>query len=307
MSLWSQLRLNDSAQMKLERARHYYPGREIIETQAETRYLQVQLIDEDNRHTTAFFCVDLWLQNMDSHLPGIPWQQVPLSYLARWLNTLQLSFLIEDIVWTVDNIILPEQPVPAKLLSLVAEPCTILCLDWPNYSAEENKSGINFSQLPLTLRYVLGKNQVPLSLLADLVPGDLLIIRQQSYYLAIGQYNLFNFSYQGNDNIMVEQFTLANQQSEYAEEEHLLDWTKLPVDIEFVLDSNTITLEKLNNIDIGSTLPVSSGSEQRIKIYLNRKFFALGELVALESGGLAVEVNQINVRPESQVRDPDAE
>lgn len=307
MSLWSQLRLSDSTQMKLDRTRHYYPGREVIETQIATRYLQVQLIDEDNRQATAFFCVDLWLQNMDNHLPGIPWQQVPLSYLARWLNTLQLSFLIEEIVWTVENIILPEQPVPARLLSLTAEPCTILCLDWPSHSTEESKTGISFSQLPLTLRYVLGKSQVPLSLLADLVPGDLLMIRQPSYYLAIGQYNLFNFSYQGNDKIMVEKFILANQQPEHTEEEHLLDWTKLPVDIEFVLDSNTITLEKLNHIDIGSALPVSSGAEQRVKIYLNRKFFALGELVALESGGLAVEINHINIRPESQMSDPDAE
>lgn len=307
MSLRSQLRLSNSTQMMLERARHHYPGREVIETNSEARYLQLQLSDEYSRSVSAFFDVELWLQNMDSHLPGIPWQHVPLRYLTRWLNTLQLSFMVEGVIWTVENITLPEQPVPTRLLSLTAEPCAVLCLEWPSQVEEQNKTGMSLSELPLRLRYVLGKSQAPLSVLNDLVPGDLLVIRQQSYYLTVGNQKLFSFSYQGNDEVTVEQSIFDNQHQEYMEEEHLLDWTKLPVDIEFVLDSHAITLGKLNNIDTGSVLPVSSGAEQRIKIYLNRKFFALGELVALEGGGLAVEVGQINMRPENQMSEPDAE
>jgi len=305
MSLRSYLRMSDSMSQKLEYARNYYPGREVIETQAETRYVQLQLVDEDNRQATAFFSIDLWLEKMDSHLPDIPWQQVPLDYLLRWLNTLQLSFLVENIIWTVENISQPGQPVPTRLLALTAEPCTILCLDWPSNSEEESSAGISLSQLPLNLRYVLGTCQAELSVLFDLVPGDLLMIKQQSYHLAIGEFNLFIFSYQGNGEVIVENFLFDSQPSEQAEEEHLLDWTKLAVDIEFVLDNKTITLEQLDNINIGSTLPVSMDAEQKIKIYLNRKFFALGELVALEGGGLAVEINKINMHLENKVSIPD--
>ena len=307
MSLRSQLRMSDSQFLILERARHDFPGREIIETQTESRYLQLQLRNEDNQQATAFFSVDLWLEKMNSHLPEIPWQEVPSDYLIRWLNSLQLSFLVENIIWAVENISQPVQPMPARLLSLTAEPCSILCLNWPSHSIEDSSSGINLSQLPLNLRYVLGISQAALSVLVDLVPGDLLVIRQRSFCLAIEQCNLFSFSYQGNDEVIVENFIFDSQSSEQAEEEHLLDWTKLPVDIEFVLDNNTITLEQLNDINIGSTLPVSMNAEQRIKIYLNRKFFALGELVALEGGGLAVEVNQINMRLENKMSISDVE
>ncbi len=307
MSLRSQLRISDSMYQNLERARHDYPGREVIETQADTRYLQLQLVNEDSRQATAFFSIDLWLENMNSHLPDIPWQDIPLNYLIRWLNTLQLNFLVEDIIWTVENINQPGQPVPARLLALTAEPCTILCLDWPGHSKDESRTGINLSQLPLNLRYVLGTSQAALSVLVDLLPGDLLIIRQPSYYLAVGQCNLFSFSYQGNDEVIVEKIIFDSQSPEQAEEEHLLDWTKLPVDIEFVLDNKTITLGQLDDINIGSTLPVSVDAEQKIKIYLNRKFFALGELVALEGGGLAVEINQINMRSENKMSIPDVE
>lgn len=307
MSLRSQLRVSDSMYLNLERARNNYPGREIIETQAETRYLQLQLVNEDSQQATAFFSIDLWLENMNSHLPEIPWQEVPSDYLIRWLNTLQLNFLVEDIIWTVENISQPRGPVPARLLALTAEPCTILCLDWPGHSNEEIRTGINLSQLPLNLRYVLGTSQAALSELVDLVPGDLLVIRQRSFYLAIGKCNLFSFNYQGNNEVIVEKFIFDDQPFEQAEEEHLLNWTKLPVDIEFVLDNNTITLGQLNDINIGSTLPVSMNAEQKIKIYLNRKFFALGELVALEGGGLAVEINQINMRLEDKMSISDVE
>lgn len=300
MSLRSRLRMTDSMYLNLERARHDYPGREIIETQAETRYLQLQLIDEDRRQATAFFSIDLWLENMNSHLPDIPWQQIPSDYLIRWLNTLQLSFLAENIIWTVENISQPVQPIPHRLLAITAEPCTILCLDWPSDTKEESRTGISLSQLPLNLRYVLGVSQAELSVLVELVPGDLLLIKQRSYCLAIGQFNLFSFSYQGNEEVIVENFIFDGQQPEQAEEEHLFDWTKLSVDIEFVLDNSTITLEQLDNINIGSSLPVSVDAEQKIKIYLNRKLFALGELVALEGGGLAVEINKINMHPENK-------
>jgi len=305
MSLRSYLRMSDSMYQKLEYARHGHPGREVIETQAEIRYVQLQLVDEDNRQATAFFSIDLWLENMNSHLPDIPWQQIPSDYLIRWLNTLQLSFLVENIIWTVESISQPGEPVPARLLALTAEPCTILCLDWPGNAEEENNTSIGLSQLPLNLRYVLGKSHAELSVLVDLVPGDLLLIKQQLYHLTIGQSNLFIFSYQGNDEVIVENFIFDSQPSEQAEEEHLLDWTKLSVDIEFVLDSHTITLKQLDNINIGSALPVSMNAEQKIKIYLNRKFFALGELVVLEGGGLAVEINQINMHVENKVSIPD--
>lgn len=307
MSLRCQLRLHNSAQKRLERASHHHPGCTIIERQDDVRYLQLHVFNEYGQKVTAFFNIDKWLQNMDSHLPGIPWQQVPLSYLTRWLNTLQLSFWVEEIIWTVEHISLPAQVLPDKLLSLPAEPCDILCLDWPRLSPESSETGIYLSQIPLILRYVLGNSQIPLSALIDLEPGDLLIIRCQSQCLTIGQYKLFSFSYQGNDEVIVEQSIFDNQQSDRAEEECLLDWKNLPVDIEFVLDSNPITLEKLNDIDVGSTLLVSSNAEQRIKIYLNRKFFALGELVALEEGGLAVEINQINIYPEDKKSHADAE
>jgi len=307
MTLRSRLRLHNVTQTMLEKARLHYPGREVVKIKKEGRYLELSLADTQGRSTRGFFDVEQWLENMDEHLPGIPWQDVPECYLARWLNTLQLNFMIEETLWTVSNVHLAKQSLPERLLSLPAEPCPILCADWPVEGGQTGYRGRDLSELPLTLRYILGSIRLPLSQLCELVPGDLLLLRQPQSYLVIGQKKLFHISYQGNDEVIVEQPIFEDLQAELAEEEYLLDWANLPVDIEFVLDSSAVTLGALNHLDTGSILPVKAGAEQRIKIYLNRKFFAIGELVALEGGGLAVEVRQINKQTEQPMSDADAE
>lgn len=307
MTLRSQLRLRNATQIMLEKACHQYPGREIVDIRKEARYLELALTDEQGQLACAFFDVDQWLESMDEHLPGIPWQDVPDRYLAGWLKTLQLNFMVEETIWIVSNVRLPEQELPEKLLSLPAEPCPILCAEWPAGGAQSVHSGLHPGEIPLTMRYILGDIRLPLSQLCQLVPGDLLLLRQPAGYLAVGQQRLFRISYQGNDEVIVEQPIFENMQSELAEEEHLLDWSNLPVDIEFVLDSRAVTLGVLNGLDTGSVLPVTAGAEQQIKIYLNRKFFATGELVALEGGGLAVEVREINKQTEQPMSNADAE
>lgn len=302
MNLRSQLRIFDPIHADLERVCQHHSGREVIATQEGTLYLQLLLVDENARQANAFFSIELWFKNMANYLPAIPWQQVPCDYLIQWLNTLQLNFLVEDSIWTVENVSKPEKIIPAKLLALTAEPCTLFCLDWPSNESENSVIGSSYSQIPLNLRYVVGTSQVKLSELSELVIGDLILIRQQSSYLAIGQSKLFSFCYQENDEVIVEKYIFDDRPSELLEEEHVLDWSKLSVDVEFVLDNKIITLGQLDDINVGSILPVSAGAEQKIKIYLNRKFFALGELVAIENGGLAVEINKINIIQDNGMR-----
>jgi len=294
MSLRHHLRLINQEHTVLEQMRLQHPGSEIVAVKPEERYLQMHMSDERGMETDAFINIDSWLQKMDMHLPGIPWLDVPLSYLARWLNNLQLSFLVEDIVWDVQGIALPSDNLPETLLQLPAQPSTLLCIDWPVNSEAAQQEGISLSALPFNVRYVLGRSQLPLSVLADVAVGDLLMIDDYSPSINIGKRRLFSFNHIENQGVIVEESYHDEMDVYHAEEETLLEWTSLPVDIEYVLDSNTVTLAELEEIRPGVALPITAGAEQKIKIYLNRKLFALGELVALESGALAVEVNQIN-------------
>lgn len=307
MSLHHHLRLRNAVQTRLELLRDQFQGSQLIDILPDCHYLQLWLSNEHGEKAEAFLDIDMWLQEMDMHLPGIPWQQVPLSYLVRWLNNLELNFLVTDRVWDVRRIVLPSDELPEKLLSLPSQPCPLLCIDWPCHSGERINTGISPGLLPFTLRYVLGRSRLPLSELVELATGDLLLIKDDSPTLSVGPHRLFHMHYSEKNEVIVEEPFIVSQEAFRAEEEILLEWSKLPVDMEFVLDNVTVTLAELEDIRPGAALPVRPGAEQKIRIYLNRKLFAFGELVALEGGGLAVEVNQLNPGAMGDVSQSNAE
>lgn len=294
MSLRSHLRKRDNRQLTLELLRNQHPGSEIVEFVTQGRYLQLLLEDKQGSRRQAWLNVDAWLEYMDTHLPDIPWSEVPLNYLTRWLNHLELSFLVKEQVWDAVQIALPASSLPEKALAILAEPCHLLCLDWPEIGENALRvPAISAKQVPFHLNYVLGYSQLSLAQLADVATGDLLLIKQDFAHLTVGGRRLYKLSYYTNQEVIVEE-QLEESYQEYYEDEVLHDWTNLPVNIEFVLDGRTVTLAELDGITPGTSLALTPDAEQNIKIYLNKKLFARGELVALENGSLAVEVNHVN-------------
>ncbi|MBN3264709.1 FliM/FliN family flagellar motor switch protein [Pectobacterium brasiliense] len=292
MSLRSHLRVKSLGQTELEQHCGRFAGGEIITTQPSCRYLYVLLHNEQGGEAEAFLDVDLWLREMKACLPGIPWVQVPVDYLVQWLDTMQLAFMLEETVWYVHYLTLPTPPLPEKLLSLPTQPSPLLCLTWPSGYAAGDMEPLWLKALPFTLQYVLGHSCLPLSALMDVTAGDLLLINNYSPVLTIGGERLFSFSYQNQEVIVEEQ--LNEFPEDYCDEEEVMfDWSNIPVNIEFVLDSHSMVLAELEDIRIGSSLPLSADAEKKVRIYLNRKYFAHGELVALENGTLAVEIYQL--------------
>ncbi|RJL48601.1 FliM/FliN family flagellar motor switch protein [Pectobacterium carotovorum] len=292
MSLRSYLRVKSFDQTVLEQHCSRFAEGKIITTQPNCRYLHVFLHNEQEEEAEAFFDVDVWLREINSHLPGVPWIQVPVDYLVRWLATMQLAFMLEETVWYVHHLALPTLSLPEKLLSLPTQPCPLLCLTWPSGYTEGDMDRLWLKALPFTLQYVLGHSQLALSVLMDVSVGDLLLIKTYSPILTIEGDRSFRFSYQNQEVIVEEQ--LNELQEDYCgEEEIFFDWSNIPVNIEFVLDNHSMALADLENIRVGSSLPLRSDAEKNVKIYLNRKYFAHGELVALENGSLAVEIYQL--------------
>ena len=293
MSLQERLRRIDSRQRALTLLHHRHHGSEIVTIKPEARYVELQLIEMQGGQVQAWLDVDGWLEKMDLHLPNIPWREVPLGYLARWLLSLQLSFLYAERVWQVAQITICTHPITGQALLLPAEPCPLLCLDWPIETPVAPATQVNIvAQIPFQLRIVLGYSQPDLLTLAGIVPGDLLLIKVVDPHLYVNRRRLYRLSYYPHQEVIVEE--QSTERDETCREEILYEWASLPVEIEFVLDGRTVTLAELEAIGPGTVLPLRPDTEQNLKIYLNAKLFARGELVALENGSLAVEVNHVN-------------
>lgn len=311
MSLRHHLRLRDERSVALELLRDRHLGSEIVTIDPDDRYLYVHLQDEQGRQFQAWLNIDIWLQEMDVHLPDIPWGEVPLDYLARWLNHLQLSFMYADNVMNVLKIVTPSTPLPQKAVLLPMEPIPLLCLDWPDSHSSPDKVGASATNLlPFRLHYVLGYSSLTFAQLADVDIGDLLLIKQNVMHLSVGGRRLYRLSYQLKQEVIVEEILTEHHLQHLHtrdEEESLHDWSALQVELEFVMDGGMVTLAELDGITPGTALTLKPDAEQNIKIYLNKKLFARGELVALENGTLAVEVSHINPTLAGHAEDPDAQ
>lgn len=295
MSLQHHLRQRNESRVALEQLRDRHPGSEIVTLLPDERYLQVLLQDEQGSRMQAWFNIDTWLNEMDVHLPDIPWGEVPLDYLARWLNHLQLGFRYVENTLEAIKIVSAMSALPVRALSLPSAPCPLLCVEWADREDTADEGQARAADwVPFRLRYVLGYSPLTVAQLADVSVGDLLLIKENFVHLAVGERRLYRLSYYPHQEVIVEELLTEHHQQSLDEEEVLHDWSALPVELEFVLGGRTATLAELEDIIPGTALALGPDAEQHIKIYLNKKLFARGELVALENGGLAVEVRHVN-------------
>lgn len=307
MSLRDHLRLSDAHQQRLAVLRYRFPAGEVNKIDPEARYLQIRLRNELDEQAEAWFDVDRWLQAMDVQLPSIPWKEVPYDYIAGWLNRLQLSFYCEEAVWAAQSITVLTAEMPEYALCLPAEPCPLWCLGWPGKEESPSLSNVPAQAIPFRLGVTLGHSWLRLQQLASLREGDLLLIKHPSAYLSVGQRHIYHVTQYKNQEVRVGEPFTEHQETYREEEESLFEWGALPVEVEFVLDGLNVTLAELEAIAPGMALPVCQGAEQNMKIYLNKKLFARGELVALESGALAVEVRHVNVGLMGEMESADVE
>lgn len=294
MSLWGHLRQRNSHQQMLMRLTSRHPGSEVVHPSPNERYLALLLQDEDGRQAEVWLDVDRLLEARRLDLPEIPWRDIHLSYLARWLGNLDLRFIYEDEVWATAQISPCVQPLPKMALSLPAKPVPLLCIKWPE-SERSGLRGIIQKQIPFRMKFVLGYSRLILGQLIEVAPGDLLLIKREFMHLAVGQWGLYRLRYDMEQEVSIVEEHLAEHDNMYREEDPPLhDWANLPVEIEFVLDWRTVSLAELEAIGPGSALALNPDAEKNIKIYLNKTLFARGELVVLETSGLAVEINHVN-------------
>ncbi|EKF0976922.1 FliM/FliN family flagellar motor switch protein [Salmonella enterica] len=249
--------------------------------------------DEQNNVASVLMDIDEWLIEKRLSLPEIPWLQVPLGYIVHWLEKNDLQFLIDEKSWYAQQITIPEQ-MPKKMLRLPSKPVSLLCSGWPLWNKPQLRSVITHDELTFDLWYVLGYSALSLNTLIDVVVGDIVIIEHICQRIMTGQYVLCGFDYDEQKGVIVKNIVNSDAgfNNENEVKEILFEWNDLPVDVEFVLGKLKITLSELEKLSVGDILPLAVNAEKSIRIYINKKLLAVGELVNIDNGMLAVEITQ---------------
>lgn len=296
MTLWNKLRLIDYSNVHLNAFKRHHPDSEIVIINSSRRYINIELANKIGLEVQAFIDIDMLLQSEEFADQGIPWINVPLYVIVKYISSMHVVFKINGEDWMVRGVNFPSELMPKQALKIPAKPCCIYCTDWPvREQLAEAPLDLGFVNVPFQLNYCLGNSQISLSDLAVLSVGDLLLIKQKLFTLNIASIRLYHFNYSHDKEIIVEDIYQEPKTLQPDERELFFKWTDLPVDIEFVLDQQELPLHKLESIEPGTVFNINANAEKKVKIYVNRKLFASGELVALEDETLAVEIRELSV------------
>jgi len=149
---------------------------------------------------------------------------------------------------------------------------------------------VNASALPLTLRLVIGYSTISCKLLKKVAAGDILFINRQANKLICAKATIGSF-YRTEEGFMYEDFDEEGMmEDEYLLEEEepeeemprLMHRDKIKLNLEFVLQQERLTLDKVESFFQGQILPCRPEAEKNMLITVNGMAIARGELVWLE-------------------------
>lgn len=203
-------RLVDKSKQYLNKLNTLLPGSKVVQTQAKKRYVYLHLIDEQQNEVSALLDIDEWVSIKNVKLPEVPWDDVPIIYLANWLVASKVEFFLGEEIWFVKGCNLPEH-VPNEILQLDTTPCRLLVSDWNIQSNIKSVKWIN--ELSFELRYMLGYSIISLSEAVNITSGDILIISNQCFTIMYRNRVLFSFKYNDNSGVTVDK-KIVDVQSE---------------------------------------------------------------------------------------------
>ncbi|MBG6244126.1 hypothetical protein CS369_03490 [Candidatus Symbiopectobacterium sp. 'North America'] len=111
---------------------------------------------------------------------------------------------------------------------------------------------------------MLGSTRLPLAQLVTMTKGDVMRIEHYVPILLIEHCPIAHFCLTQDLEVFVEEFYIADSDDALREEDEItFEWMNLPINIEFVLNSVSLTVGELDNLQPGAQLPLNSNAEKK--------------------------------------------
>ena len=153
--------------------------------------------------------------------------------------------------------------------------------------------------VPLQIAWSLGNSFASRGLVKVLRPGDVLLIKNETFELTSADKKLGHFSINECGEISVQAASYDESQSpddsgEQAEISAGVALRDIPLRLDFILQRSMMTVAQIDTLYQGQVLQLDPKAEQKIEIIVNGMRIAKGELVEL-NGQLGVELHDITL------------
>lgn len=243
------------------------------------RYLHFR-VEVGKQAFEAFIDPQQWLATRLPSLAGLAWPKEQDTHLLDLFNQSQQAITWQN-HWLKDTrtVGLGLKTVKAdSLIRLQSAEGDIFCHTVPSALFPTPSSLAWVDTLPLTINVLLGQQPLAPSLLKKIEVGDVLLLQRYAPLAIYHGHTLFSYSMK-QEHIIVEK---THDQRLSAASTPGIHTESLPLQVEFVLDTLTLTVGEANRIAPGQIFSLSPDAEHNVEIRANGVTVARGELVELE-------------------------
>jgi flagellar motor switch/type III secretory pathway protein FliN len=270
---------------------------------ADKHYLRFHAIFDDCSEMDGFVDVATWLNQSLPSIAGMDWfsmdEQVLCSLMSAYPLQIELvnqhtpfkKITIVKLVGATDEL----AELPRLAMSTGA-----ICVEKFVYGISETADNTATQKiekkLSIHLDFIVGYSKFPISSLAAIEVGDLLLIEQVDQHICSNNKTLFEYTLTQESVVIIEHIENQEQQSITVEKFNSGEpggLNSLPVELSFVLMEKTVTFAELKAMAPGEVVALPLNQVMQVDIRANQRSFCSGELVQLANGKLAVEIRQI--------------
>jgi type III secretion protein Q len=243
------------------------------------RYVR-QRLESANHALELLVELESWLNRHLPELDGLAWSQAGDELLLDLLATLELK-LESPRGWLIqDNLmVLGLVQTDDLMLALGMEHGEVFCTTLPEALIPPCAPPAWLADWPMPVTLALGRQMLSPALLAQIEPGDVLLLQHPQRYLSCHGRVLYRYSIQ-QEHIMIEA-PLALEAAP-AFDDGALSCQQIPLQVEFVLQECTLTLAELSALSPGQVLELGADAERNVLLRANGVALARGELVELD-------------------------
>jgi len=295
MSLLTKLRSADQKKQMLMKLNTKLPGCSWVEKKTMGCYLSLVFINEKKQQLITYLDMGKWLSESGNTLPGLSWLDIPDAYLHQWLNNDWHDITLLNQRWELNKVCQAQESIWDQLLAVPVNGTTLLISSWPDENVFCNEKQ-DLSFLKQRINFVIGSSKTSASAVSKIEDGDVLLIDIWRPHAAVGDKILGHIQIDEEFNeVLVSELIDYKKEADDSEEElYSFEWEDLPVTLKYVLSAKKCTLSELESVVPGSVFPLPTNAEKNVKVYVNDRLFAFGELVTVDHQQLAIEIHSIN-------------
>ena len=261
------------------------------------RYLRFHVQFEDRSELNGLLDLASWAKTSLPELDGIDWLSMEDRVLQPLITEhpvqLALSHQHAPLIHMRMVELVTEATHTHDLPSLDALPGAVLVERFTPRTPTDVSEIASLNDLQIPLTFSIGYSTLPLSALATIEVGDVLLIEHAEGRVSSNGKTLFTSELAQKAIMILNRTENDSEHDPTQQPDNTTGLNSLPIELTVVLMEKTVPLNQFKAIAPGEIIELPPSAMLDVEIRANQRCFAHGELIQLANGQLGVEIRTL--------------